>query len=84
MDHKRENLNDKEKAIYQLFYQGGLQKYFPRDEAQIYLNNLYLDSLKFCVKDFSLNEPSKKEQECVKSFFTKSYQLLNGNLENLQ
>ncbi len=84
MSQNKSYLNDKEKAVFQLFFQGGLQKYFPRDEAQIYLNNLLLDSVKFCVKDFSANEPSDAERDCVKGFVTKNYQLLNTNLENLQ
>ena len=84
MSQNKNYLNDKERAIFKLFFTGGLQRYFARDEAQIYLNNLLLDSVKFCVKDFSANVPTSAERDCVKSFVTKNYQLLNGNLENLQ
>ena len=84
MNSKKEYVSEKEKAVFKLFFQGGLQKYFARDEPQLYLNNLFLDSLKFCVRDFSGNEPTSDEKDCVKNLFTKNYQLLNGNLENLQ
>lgn len=74
-------ISPKQKEIYKLFFQGGLQKYFARDEGRIYLHNLFLDSVKFCVSDFNSSEPSQSEQECLKSFYQKNYQLLNGNLQ---
>ena len=72
-------ISPKQKEIYKLFFQGGLQKYFARDESRIYLHNLFLDSLKFCVSDFNLSEPSQSEIECLNSFYEKNFQLLNGN-----
>jgi hypothetical protein len=74
-------LSDQERAINRIFYQGGLQKYFPQDEARIYVNHLLLDSIKHCIKDFSSNEPSPSDFKCVKSIMEKNYQLLNGNLD---
>jgi hypothetical protein len=71
----------KQKEIYKLFFQGGLQKYFPRDESRVYLHNLFLDSLNFCVSDYTSAEPSQSEKECLRSFYTKNYQLLNANLQ---
>lgn len=79
-DKKKSTISEKERQIYKLFYQGGLQKFFPRDEARLYVNNLLLDSLKHCVSDFSSDEPSTKERDCVRSFTIKNFQLLNGNL----
>lgn len=79
-NHPRVVYSDREKKILQLFFHGGLQRYFPRDESEIYINNVFLDSIKFCVKDFSQPEPSLEEKECLKSFHTKNYQLLNSNL----
>lgn len=75
------NISDQDRAINRVFYQGGLQKHFPKDEARIYVNNLLLDSIKACVKDFSSNEPSSADLNCVKSFMEKNYLLLNGNLD---
>ncbi len=76
----RVSFSDREKGILKLFFQGGLQTYIPRDEAQIYLNNVFLDSVKFCVKDFGQAEPSAKERNCVNNYLSKNYQLLNSNL----
>jgi hypothetical protein len=74
-----EQLKDRE--ILRLFYQGGLQNFLPKDETQIYLNNLVFDSIKFCVKDFASQNPSRSEISCVQNFMTKNFQLLNKNLE---
>ena len=73
-------ISPRQKEIYKLFFQGGLQKYFARDESRVYLHNLFLDSLKFCVSDFNNSQPSEGEKECIKSFYEKNFQLLNGNL----
>ena len=73
-------ISPKEKEILKLFFQGGLQKYFPRNESRIYLHNLFLDSLKFCVSDFRSGEPTQSEKECLTSFYTKNYELLYSNL----
>jgi hypothetical protein len=81
--NQRVVFSEKEKSILKLFYVGGLQTYLPRDESEIYLNDVFLDSIKFCVKDFSKSEPSDEEKHCMKSFLTKNYQLLNSNLSNL-
>ncbi len=82
-NEKRVVFSDKEKSILRLFFIGGLQNYFPRDESEIYLNDVFLDSVKFCVRDFNRAEPSDDERDCMKSFLTKNYQLLNSNLSNL-
>ena len=79
-NHPRVVYGDREKKILQLFFVGGLQTYIPRDESEIYLNNVFLDSIKFCIKDFSNADPSLEEKECIKSFHSKNYQLLNSNL----
>lgn len=65
------------KEILKVFYQGGLQRHVPRDEGQVYMNNLMLDSVKFCLKDLKNNEPSSAEKKCVHNFLTKNFQLLN-------
>ena len=83
MSQSTNALSERQRQIYKLFYQGGLQRHVPKDEAQIYVNNLFLDSLRFCVRDFNSAEPSREERQCVTNYLTKNYQLLNGNLENL-
>jgi len=80
MNTRNNTFSEKEKSIMKLFFQGGLQRYFPRDEAQIYLNNMFLDSIKFCVKDFKSAEIKNEEKDCVRNFLSKNYELLNSNI----
>lgn len=77
MNNLPKTIDTARNEFYKLFYQGGLQKHIPKDETQVYLNSLMLDSVKFCVKDAKSNEPSNQEKICIKSFLTKSFQLLN-------
>lgn len=81
MSASNENALLNNREILKLFYQGGLQKYIPRNESQVYLSNLMNDAVKFCLKDFKTNDPSTGEKACVESFLTKNFQLLNSNLE---
>ncbi len=66
--------------LNKLLYQGGLQNYFPREEGRIYVNNLFVDSLKNCVSKFDSNMPTNDETMCIKNYMMKNYALLNGNL----
>lgn len=65
-----------QKDILKLFYMGGLQKHIPRDETQAYLNNMMLDAIRFCVKDFKSSTPSNTEKTCIKNVINKNFKLL--------
>jgi hypothetical protein len=75
------NQSSFEQRLNKLFFQGGLQRYFARDEARIYNNNLYLDSFKHCITKFDSNEPNEEEKDCIRNFMIKNYQLLKRNLQ---
>jgi len=64
-----ENLN-------KLIYQGGLQKHFPKNNAEKYAWNLMVDAGNFCLKDFSTNVLSNVELDCFKNYHFKNQVLL--------
>lgn len=71
-------ISNSEKSILSALYSGGLQKYFLRNEAQIYMNNWVLDVSNYCLRDFSNSDLSQEEQDCARSLSEKNFTLLKS------
>ncbi len=64
-----QNFNDN---LNKLIYQGGLQKHFPKNNAEKYTWNLLVDAGDFCLNDFSTNTLSHAELDCFKNYHFKN------------
>lgn len=68
---------DLKHGLNKLLYAGGIQRYFPRNEAQIYKSQFTLDVANYCLKDFSSNELTETEIGCVERLSKKNIEFLN-------
>lgn len=60
-----ENNNKQSLNILRKFYSGGMQRYFPKNEAQIYMAKFTLDLAGYCLNDFTSSEINDNEKECA-------------------
>jgi len=58
--------------LNKIIYRGGLQKHFPKNNAEKYAWNLIVDSSHFCLKDFSTNILSQAELNCFMNYHFKN------------
>lgn len=63
--------------LNQLIYQGGLQKHFPKNNAEKYAWNLMVDAGEYCLNDFSTNQLTQDEFDCLKQYHFKNQVLMN-------
>jgi hypothetical protein len=69
-----ENHNDK---ILKKLYSGGMQRHFPKNEAQIYMAKFTLDVANYCFNDFSTNDLNDSEIKCAKKLTKLNNKLIN-------
>lgn len=77
-----ENCNPNNKfqdKLLKKFYAGGIQRYFPRNEAQVYKSTFTLDVSNYCLKDFSSNDLTESEINCVNRLAQKNNEFFNLN-----
>jgi len=70
-------MDSKTEAKYQRLFMGGIQKHFPRNEAQAYKNLFTLDLASYCLRDFSINDLSESEVQCVERLAKKNNEFMN-------
>lgn len=71
------NIDIKDKLLNKL-YSGGMQQYFPRNEAHVYKNNFTLDVSSYCIKDLTSNNLSQNEINCIENLVVKNKEFLNS------
>jgi hypothetical protein len=71
-------MDQSQREINRIIYEGGLQRQQPRDEALVHYGNLLTDSIKFCIRDFKQGDTTDSEKTCLKNYLTKNFQLLNS------
>lgn len=74
---EQSSTTEKKNWFNRILYTGGLQRYFPRNEAQIYKSQFTLDVANYCLKDFSSNELNEIEIGCVERLSKKNIEFLN-------
>ena len=74
---KNTDSNLKEKILNK-YYSGGIQQYFPRNEAHVYKNNFTIDVASYCLTDFSSSSLSYSEADCVKRLSKLNSQLIDS------
>lgn len=68
---------DSQSGLNRLIYAGGIQRYFPRYEAQIYRSQFSLDVTNYCLKEFSSGDLTENEIGCVERLSKKNAEFLN-------
>lgn len=68
--------NRKNKRLDRMFA-GGMQPYFPKNEAQIYMSKFTLDVANYCINDFSNSGLSMNEKECASRLLAKNNEFIN-------
>lgn len=58
--------------LNKLIYHGGLQKHFPKNNAEKYAWNLMVDASDFCLNDFTTSVLSQAEADCLKNYHFKN------------
>ena len=59
-----------------IIYKGGLQKLFPKNNAELYSWNVKIDAGEYCLKDFSSKNLTENEMECLKNYHFKNQVLM--------
>ena len=71
-------MNSQQNQITRIIFEGGLQKHIPRDEGLAYANFLLNDAIHYCIKDLTTKDANDDEKNCLHSFLTKNFLLLNS------
>ena len=58
-------------------YKGGMQRHFPRNEAQIYMGKFTLDVASYCFNSFDTTELTNEEQSCAERLVAKNKEFMN-------
>lgn len=58
-------------------FMGGMQRHFPRNEAQLYKNLFTIDVSSYCIKDFSSKDLTDVEIDCVERLAKKNNEFIN-------
>lgn len=58
-------------------FQGGFQKYFPKNEAQIYQAKFTLDVANYCIENFENETLSNQEINCAKRLVQMNNKFIN-------
>ena len=58
-------------------FMGGMQRHFPRNEAQLYKNLFSIDVSSYCIKDYSSKDLTDVEIECVERLAKKNIDFMN-------
>lgn len=69
-----ENHNDK---FLKKLYAGGMQRHFPKNEAQIYMAKFTVDVASYCFNDFSTSDLTDTEVNCSKRLSKLNNKLIN-------
>lgn len=74
-----ENKNDecKNHHFFGHFFIGGMMKYIPKNEAQIYMAKFTIDVANYCFTDFSTKDLNEVEIECTKRLAQKNNEFIN-------
>lgn len=74
-----ENKKDHCKKLYGFgqIFAGGIQRYNPKNEAQIYMAKFTIDVANYCFTDFSTNDLNDGEIECAKRLVKKNNEFMN-------
>jgi len=62
--------------LSKIIYKGGLQKLFPKNNAELYSWNVKIDAGEYCLKDFNSKTLTDSEFECLRNYHFKNQVLM--------